>query len=371
MHQDYWVFDITMIKRKETRQVQVGNIRVGGMAPISVQSMLTTDTRNAKYCLSEITRLAAAGCDIIRLAVPDAEAAASLKEICLHSPIPVVADIHYDYRLALASIRAGANAIRINPGNMREEAGIREVATLARKRSVPIRVGVNSGSISKEIRNLYDGVNAQALAYSALQACEALEKYGFEDICVSAKASSPLMMIKTYRLLSDSIDYPLHLGVTESGTEREGTIRSAIGIGSLLLDGIGDTIRVSLTADPIQEVKAGLSILRSLSLRSEGVRLISCPTCGRTEVDLMNMAQELEEKLASITAPLTVALMGCSVNGPGEAREADVGLAGGRGFFFLFKKGDIIAKVSQKDAIPALMAEIHKLLEEPEHSNGV
>ncbi|NLC41083.1 MAG: flavodoxin-dependent (E)-4-hydroxy-3-methylbut-2-enyl-diphosphate synthase [Clostridiaceae bacterium] len=360
-----------MIKRRETRQVQVGGVRVGGGAPISVQSMLTTDTRNVEASLSEITRLADAGCDIIRLAVPDADAAAALKEICLHSPIPVVADIHYDYRLALAAIRSGANAIRINPGNMREEEGIREIAGLARKRSVPIRVGVNSGSISKEIRDLYDGVNSKSLAYSALLACEALEKYGFEDICVSAKASSPLMMIETYRILSDHFDYPLHLGVTEAGTEREGTIRSAIGIGSLLLDGIGDTIRVSLTADPIQEVRVGISILKSLELREEGVRLISCPTCGRTEVDLMNMAGELEDKLAHIKTPLTVALMGCSVNGPGEAREADVGLAGGRGFFLLFKKGDIIAKVSQKDAIPALMAEISKLLEESEQSDGI
>ncbi len=360
-----------MIKRRETRQVQVGGVRVGGKAPISVQSMLTTDTRNVEASLSEIIRLADAGCDIIRLAVPDAEAAAALKEICLHSPIPVVADIHYDYRLALASIRAGANAIRINPGNMREEEGIREIAGLARKRSVPIRVGVNSGSISKEIRDLYDGVNSKSLAYSALKACEALEKYGFEDICVSAKASSPLMMIETYRILSDHFDYPLHLGVTEAGTEREGTIRSAIGIGSLLLEGIGDTIRVSLTADPIQEIKVGISILKSLELREEGVRLISCPTCGRTEVDLMNMAGELEDKLAHIKTPLTVALMGCSVNGPGEAREADVGLAGGRGFFLLFKKGDIIAKVSQKDAIPALMSEIDNLLEESEQSDGI
>lgn len=360
-----------MIKRRQTRQVQVGGVRVGGNAPISVQSMLTTDTRDVEGSLNEITRLAEAGCDIIRLAVPDAEASAALKEICLHSPIPVVADIHYDYRLALAAIRAGANAIRINPGNMLDEEGIRQVATLARRRSVPIRVGVNSGSISKEVRNLYDGVNAQSLAYTALEACKALENYDFEDICVSAKASSPLMMIETYRMLSDHFDYPLHLGVTEAGTVNEGTIRSTIGIGSLLLDGIGDTIRVSLTADPIQEVKVGISILRSLSLRDEGVRLISCPTCGRTEVDLMNMAQELEAKLAPIKAPLTVALMGCSVNGPGEAREADVGLAGGRGFFFLFKKGDIIAKLSQKDAIPALMAEIDKLLEESEQSNGI
>ncbi|MDD2426891.1 MAG: flavodoxin-dependent (E)-4-hydroxy-3-methylbut-2-enyl-diphosphate synthase [Eubacteriales bacterium] len=359
------------MKRRETRQVQVGGVRVGGNAPISVQSMLTTDTRNVQESLSEIMRLADGGCDIIRLAVPDAEAAAALKDICLHSPIPVVADIHYDYRLALAAIRAGANAIRINPGNMREEEGVREIATLARKRSVPIRVGVNSGSISKEIRNLYDGVNAQSLAYSAYQACQALEKFGFEDICVSAKASSPLMMIETYRMLSEHFDYPLHLGVTEAGTEREGTIRSAVGIGSLLVDGIGDTIRVSLTADPIQEVKVGISILRSLGLRDEGVRLISCPTCGRTEVDLMNMAAELEEKLSLIKAPLTVALMGCSVNGPGEAREADVGLAGGRGFFLLFRKGDIIRKVSQEEAIPALMAEIAKLLEESEQTNGI
>ncbi|NLV99418.1 MAG: flavodoxin-dependent (E)-4-hydroxy-3-methylbut-2-enyl-diphosphate synthase [Clostridiaceae bacterium] len=359
------------MKRRETRQVQVGGVRVGGNAPVSVQSMLTTDTRDVGKSLGEIMRLADAGCDIIRLAVPDAEAAAALNEICLHSPIPVVADIHYDYRLALASIRAGANAIRINPGNMREEEGIREIANLARKRSVPIRVGVNSGSISKEVRDLYKGVNSKSLAYSALQACEALAKYGFEDICVSAKASSPLMMIETYRILSDHFDYPLHLGVTEAGTESEGTIRSAIGIGSLLLEGIGDTIRVSLTADPIQEIKAGIAILKSLELREEGVRLISCPTCGRTEVDLMNMAQELEAKLAHIKTPLTVALMGCSVNGPGEAREADLGLAGGRGFFLLFKKGDIIAKVSQKDAIPALMAEIDKLLEETEQSDGI
>lgn len=349
---------------KERRRVQVGPIAMGAGAPVSVQSMCTTDTRDPKATLAQIRQLAEAGCELVRLAVPDAEAAQALKSICPASPIPLVADIHFDYRLAMSAIRSGVHKIRINPNNMHDKEGLALTAQAARQRCIPIRVGVNAGSMDPLLIDKYGGLTAQALAESALNACQELEALGFYDIVLSAKASSPLLMIETYRLLAKSCDYPLHLGVTEAGTRQEGIIRSAVGIGTLLAEGIGDTIRVSLTADPVEEVRAAYSILKALSLRQRGATLISCPTCGRTEVPLMQIAEEVEEALSGLDLPIQVAVMGCVVNGPGEAREADLGLAGGKDAFVLFKKGQIIGKVKAEKAVEALMAEVHSLAAE-------
>ncbi len=346
------------------KQIQVGPVLIGGGAPVSVQSMCVTDTRDVKSTLEEIGRLDEAGCDIVRVAVPDAEAAQALQRICLKSPIPVVADIHFDYRLAISAIRSGANKIRINPGNMRDKNGLAKIAKEARKAYVPIRVGVNAGSLDRRVVDEYGGVTPEALAASAVLAVRELERLDFTDLVVSAKASSPRLMIETYRLLSDALDYPLHLGVTEAGTKSEGVIRSAVGIGTLLAEGIGDTIRVSLTADPVEEIHAAIAILKALELRQRGATLISCPTCGRTEVPLMEIAEEMERRLASIKEPIKVAVMGCVVNGPGEAREADVGIAGGRDHFVLFRKGEVVRKVSKEEAADALTAAIGEILSE-------
>ncbi|HHW94037.1 MAG TPA: flavodoxin-dependent (E)-4-hydroxy-3-methylbut-2-enyl-diphosphate synthase [Clostridiaceae bacterium] len=346
------------------KQVLVGPVVIGGGAPVSVQSMCTTDTCDVKRTLEEIDRLDEAGCDIVRVAVPSAEAAQALRRICFKSPIPVVADIHFDYRLAISSIRAGADKIRINPGNMRDKNGLVKIAKEARKACVPIRVGVNAGSLDRVLVDEYGGVTPEALAASAVLAVRELERLDFTDIVVSAKASSPRMMIETYRLLSDVLDYPLHLGVTEAGTKSEGVIRSAVGIGTLLAEGIGDTIRVSLTADPVEEVRAGFAILKALDLRQRGATLISCPTCGRTEVPLMEIAEEMERRLASIHEPIKVAVMGCVVNGPGEAREADVGIAGGKDHFVLFRQGEVVRKISKEEAVDELSHEIDRLLSE-------
>ncbi len=350
--------------RKTTRQVSVGPVLVGGGAPVSVQSMCTADTRRTEDVLEEIGRLERAGCEIVRLAVPDAEAAQALRPICLKSPLPVVADIHFDYRLAISAIRAGVNKIRINPGNMHDGGGLEKIVKLARKACIPIRVGVNAGSLDRKLIAEYGGVTAEALAASAVLAVRELEQLDFEDIVVSAKASSPRLMIDTYRLLSEAIRYPLHLGVTEAGTRAEGIIRSAVGLGALLSDGIGDTIRVSLTADPVEEAAAGFAILKALGLRQRGATLISCPTCGRTEVPLMKIAEEVERRLAAVTAPIKVAVMGCVVNGPGEAREADIGIAGGKEQFMLFRKGEPVRKISQETAVDELMNEIDLYLKE-------
>lgn len=356
------------VTRRMTRQVLVGPVRVGGGAPVSVQSMCSTDTRDVRATLEEITRLEAAGCEMVRVAVPDAEAAQALADICRASPMPIVADIHYDYRLALSAMRAGVHKIRINPGNMRDEDGLRSVVEMARQRLIPIRVGVNAGSLSKDQIERYGGVNAEALAASAIMACRALEQLNFYDIVVSAKASSPALMIATYRLLAEACDYPLHLGVTEAGTPAEGVVRSAVGIGTLLAEGIGDTIRVSLTADPVEEVHAAYAILEALSLRSRHATLISCPTCGRTEVPLIEIAEQVEARLRAIDVPLRVAVMGCAVNGPGEAREADVGIAGGRDAFALFRDGQVIRSVPADEAVDALMAEVRAIADERKRS---
>lgn len=350
-----------MFERKITRPVHVGDLTIGGGAQIVIQSMNNTDTRDVQATLRQIEELAEAGCDLTRLAIPDQEAAQALARIRPLSPLPIVADIHFDHRLALAALAAGADKIRINPGNIGGPDRVREVAAAARERGVPIRVGVNSGSLSREIVDRFGGVNADSMVASALESVALLEQWDFADIVISIKASDPALTIQTYRLLSEKSIYPLHLGVTEAGTRREGSIRSAIGIGTLLAEGIGDTLRVSLTADPVDEIAAAYSILKALGLRSHGPQLISCPTCGRTSVDLIRIAAEVEERLKTIKAPIKVAVMGCAVNGPGEARHADVGLAGGKGEFLLFAHGEVLRKVPEAQAIEALMAEIDRI----------
>lgn len=350
--------------RNHTRQVSAGGVTIGGGAPVSVQSMCTTSAADVEATLAQIWELSCAGCELVRLAVPDEKAAGALKSIVAKAPLPLVADIHFDHRLALAAIRAGVDKIRINPGNMKDPRGLARVAAEAKDHGIPIRVGVNAGSLDPGLLDLYGGVTAQALARSALDACRQLEELDFHAIVLSAKASSPLLMIETYRILSEKSPYPLHLGVTEAGTREQGVIRSAVGIGTLLAEGIGDTIRVSLTADPLEEVHAAYSILSALELRQKGAVLISCPTCGRTGVPLIEIAEKVEKRLAGIDQPLRVAVMGCVVNGPGEAREADIGIAGGRDSFVLFRKGEIIRKIRADEAVEVLMAEIDSLLEE-------
>ncbi len=350
-----------MLERYKTQKVMVGGIGVGGDAAVSVQSMNNTDTRDVASTLKQIEELASCGCDITRVAILNMEAAEALKEITKRSPLPVVADIHFDYRLALASIENGAAKIRINPGNIGGEDRVRSVADAAKERGIPIRVGVNSGSIGKDMLEKYGGVNAQSLSQSALSSIGLLEKQGFHDIVVSMKSSDPVLTIESYRLLRDKVPYPFHVGVTEAGTLREGIIRSSVGIGALLSEGIGDTIRVSLTDEPKEEVKAGISILRSLGLRKQGMRLVSCPTCGRTQVPLIQVAKEVEERIKDLPYEMTVAVMGCAVNGPGEAREADIGIAGGTDEFLLFCKGQPVKKVSKDAAVDELVQMIHKL----------
>ena len=350
-----------MFERKITRTVTVGGLTIGGGAPIAIQSMNNKDPRDIAGSIRQIEELADAGCDLTRLAVPDLEAAEAFAAIRRRSPLPIVADIHFDYRLALAAIKAGADKIRINPGNIGGPDRVKAVVEACRERQIPIRVGVNSGSLSREVIDRFGGVNAQSMVTSALDSVALLEAWDFNDIVISIKASDPALTIETYRLLSARTDYPLHLGVTEAGTRREGAIRSAVGIGTLLAEGIGDTLRVSLTAEPVAEIEAAFSILQALGLRRRGPELISCPTCGRTSVDLIKIAGEVEERLKQVKTPLKVAVMGCAVNGPGEARHADVGIAGGKGEFLIFVHGEIIRKVPEAEAVEALMAEIARL----------
>lgn len=353
-----------MFERRKTRQVRVGGVLIGGDAPIAVQSMNNTDTRDIHRTLEQIAALHDAGCEITRLAVPDLAAVEAFAAIRRASPIPIVADIHFDYRLAIAAISAGADKIRINPGNIGGQNRVEKVVNAARERGVPIRVGVNSGSLSQEMLDRFGGVNARSMTESALDSVRLIEQCDYDNLVISIKASDPALTIETYRLLSSQTDFPLHLGVTEAGTIREGTIRSAVGIGTLLAEGIGDTLRVSLTADPVEEVQAAYSILKSLGLRRRGVEFISCPTCGRTEVDLVGIATTVEERLKKINAPIRVAVMGCAVNGPGEARGADVGMAGGKGEFLIFRSGKILRKVPESDAIEALLAEVRSFCQE-------
>lgn len=347
--------------RKPTRKVKVGSIYVGGDSPISIQSMTNTDTRDVKSTLNQINKLDKIGCDIIRCAVPDIEASEALKIITKESRIPVVADIHFDYKLALESIKNGVDALRINPGNIGSMERVKMVAEAAKEKSIPIRIGVNSGSLKKDILDKYGRVCPEALVESALQHVSILEKCNFNDIVISIKSSNVMQMIESYRLISEKVNYPLHLGVTEAGTTFRGTIKSSVGIGTLLAEGIGDTIRVSITGDPLEEIKIGKEILRSLGYVNEGIEFVSCPTCGRTNIDLISIAEEVEKRLLNCNKNIKVAVMGCVVNGPGEAREADIGIAGGKGEGLIFKKGEIIKKVKEEDIIDELIKEIEKM----------
>jgi (E)-4-hydroxy-3-methylbut-2-enyl-diphosphate synthase len=346
---------------RKSRKIRVGNVYIGGDAPVTVQSMTNTDTRNVSSTVEQILELEKAGCEIIRLAVPDMEAAGALKEIKKEIHIPMVADIHFDYKLAIEAILSGVDALRINPGNIGSELKVKEVVKAASFNDIPIRVGVNAGSLEKDILEKYGRPTPAALVESALRHVGILEKEGFYNTAISIKSSNVPDNIEGYRLIANETDYPLHLGVTEAGTNYSGIVKSSIGIGSLLCDGIGDTIRVSLTDRPIEEVKAGREILKALGLRNFGIEIISCPTCGRTNIDLIAIALEAEKILSEIDKPIKVAIMGCVVNGPGEAREADIGIAGGNGEGLIFKKGKIIKKVSEENLLKELVEEI-KLL---------
>ena len=347
-----------------TKKVLIGNVEVGGGSSVKIQSMNNTDTRDAKATLVQIKELADCGCDITRVAIPDMEAAEALKEITSNSPIPVVADIHFDYRLALAAADNGAAKIRINPGNIGGPENVKLVADKCKERNIPIRVGVNSGSISRDILSKYGEVNADAMTESALGAVKLLEDQDFDNIVISIKSSSPKLTIDTYRILSKSCDYPLHVGVTEAGTVREGAIKSAVGIGALLAEGIGDTIRVSLTGNPVEEVITAKQILKALDLRDGGITFISCPTCGRTQVPLIELAGQIEQRLINLPYNLKVAVMGCVVNGPGEARECDIGIAGGKDEFVLFEKGEPVRKIPASGAVDEFVREVIRVGEE-------
>ena len=347
--------------RKGTRVIDVGGVKIGGDNKIAVQSMNNTLTSDIEATLRQIDELKDAGCDITRVAIPDKEAAEALKEITKRSPLPVVADIHFDYRLALMAVENGASKIRINPGNIGGRENVLKVANACKERNIPIRVGVNSGSVEKSLIEKYGKVCPEAMTESALGAVKLLEDVDFDDIIISIKSSSPRLTIETYRELSKLTDHPLHVGVTEAGTVREGIIKSAVGIGSLLSSGIGDTIRVSLTGDPVDEVLAGIGILKALDLRKGGITFVSCPTCGRTKVPLIELASEIEKRICGLPYDLKVAVMGCAVNGPGEARDADIGLAGGINEFILFEKGETIRRIKASDAVEEFVAEVIKL----------
>lgn len=352
---------IDFIKRKQTKEITIGNVKIGGNNPIAIQSMCNTDTRNAKATIEQIKKLEEEGCEIVRVAVPDIEASEAIKEIKKGIKIPLVADIHFDYRLALKAMENGIDKIRINPGNIGNEERIKAVITMAKERNIPLRIGVNSGSLEKDILEKYGKVTPKGLVESALRHVKIVEKYDYNNIVVSIKASSVPFSMETYSILSNEIDYPLHLGITEAGTVWSGAIKSAVGIGSILSMGIGDTIRVSLTGDPVEEIKTAKEILKSLGLRKFGIEFVSCPTCGRTEVDLISIANKVEQECKKINKNLKVAVMGCAVNGPGEAKGADIGIAGGKGYGLIFKKGEIIKKVPENELIPELLKLINEL----------
>lgn len=346
------------IERRPTRRINVGRVPVGGSAPVSVQSMTNTPTADVGATVAQIRRLTAAGCEIVRVAVPDEAAASAIRAIRAEIEIPLIADIHFDHRLAIAAAEAGADGLRINPGNIGGRAKVEAVVARARDHGIPIRVGVNAGSLEKAIRKAYNGASAEAMVESALQKIDLLESFGFDQIKVSLKASDVGRTLAAYRLLAQRTDYPLHIGVTEAGGLFSGIVKSAIGIGMLLAEGIGDTLRVSLTRDPVEEVRTGWEILRALEIRQRGPEIISCPTCGRCKVDLFTIAEAVERELMTYTRPIRVAIMGCAVNGPGEAREADVGIAGGDGRGVLFRKGKVVRTVPQDQLVEALLAEV-------------
>lgn len=349
------------IERKKTRVVKVGNVMIGGNYPVVIQSMCNTDTRDIEKTVKQILELEKAGCQIVRVAVPDMAAAEAVGEIKKRISIPLVADIHFDYKLALKVMDLGIDKVRINPGNIGEESRIQTVVEKAKQKQIPIRIGVNSGSLEKDLIQKYGGVTPEGLVESALRHVKILEKYQFYDIVVSIKASNVPFSVQAYTLLSEKIDYPIHVGITEAGTVYSGTVKSAVGIGAILLQGIGDTIRVSLTGNPVEEIKAAKEILKSVGMLEQGIELISCPTCGRTQIDLISIANEVEQKCKSLNKKLKVAVMGCVVNGPGEAREADIGIAGGKGEGLLFKKGKIIKKIPENELVEQLMREIEMM----------
>ena len=349
------------MKRRRTREVCIGGLRIGGGSPIVVQSMTKTKTQNVEATLGQIGRLEEAGCQMVRVAVPDKEAAEAIAQIKPRIKIPLVADIHFDYRLALLSIKNGADKIRINPGNIKDKGKLKEIVAAAKAEGVPIRIGVNSGSLPSDLHLKYGGVTSKGLVEAALRYVKLMEGWGFEELVLSLKSSDLPLTIEANREISSILHYPLHLGITEAGLPHFGAIKSAVGIGTLLAEGIGDTIRVSLTSDPVEEVKVGRAILRSLDIIKEGPVIISCPTCGRCEIDMVEITNEVQRRLTGIKNPLKVAVMGCVVNGPGEAREADVGMAGGKGSGLIFRKGKAIRKVEESKIIEALVDEVKKL----------
>ncbi|SNR89061.1 4-hydroxy-3-methylbut-2-en-1-yl diphosphate synthase [Anaerovirgula multivorans] len=347
--------------RKKTKVVACGDVYIGGNHPISIQSMTTTDTRDISGTVEQIKALEEIGCDIVRLAVPNMEAAYALKQIKDQTTIPIVADIHFDYRLALEAIKNGIDGLRLNPGNIGEKDRVREIVKLAKERNIKIRIGVNAGSLEKKLLDKYGRPTSDAMVESALAHIAILEEMKFYNIVISLKASDIQLTVDAYREMSNKVDYPLHLGITEAGTIWAGTIKSSIGIGALLLDGIGDTVRVSLTGDPIEEIKVGRQILKSLGIIQNEITIISCPTCGRCQINLIHLANEIETKISTLKKPLKVAIMGCAVNGPGEARDADIGIAGGVDSALLFKKGKIIKKVPESEIIRTLIEEIENM----------
>ena len=354
-----------MIQRRKTRPIQLGKVKVGGDAPITVQSMTKTDTRDVRATVQQIWDLEAAGCEIIRCAVPVREAALQLGDIKKRIRIPLVADIHFNYKLALIAIEQGVDGLRLNPGNIGARKYVEEVVRAASERKIPIRIGVNAGSLEKDLLQKYDGPTAAGMVESGLRHIHILEDVGYNEIKISLKASDPLMMIEAYRMLAEQVEYPFHLGVTEAGTPSVGTIKSAVGLGTLLAEGIGDTIRVSLAADPVEEVRVGREILKSLGLKKEGLTFVACPSCGRADVDLVGLAKTVEERMLPYSnLDIHVAVMGCEVNGPGEARAADLGVAGGKGIGLIFKRGEIIRKVPEAQIVDALMEEVEKFAAE-------
>ena len=346
------------MQRMKTKEVRIGNRVIGADHPILIQSMTNTKTENVADTVAQIQKLTAAGCDIIRCAVPTMEAAAALREIKKQIEIPLVADIHFDYRLAIAAMENGADKIRINPGNIGDEGRVRAVVTEAKERGIPIRVGVNSGSLEKDLLEKYHGVTAEALVESALDKVKLIEDMGYDNLVISIKSSDVMMCVKAHELIAKQTDHPLHVGITESGTVTSGNIKSAIGLGLILNQGIGDTIRVSLTGDPTEEIKSAKIILRTLGLRKGGIEVVSCPTCGRTKIDLIGLANKVENMVEDIPLDIKVAVMGCVVNGPGEAKEADIGIAGGKGEGLLIRKGEVVKKVPESELLDALREEL-------------
>jgi len=352
------------IPRKKTRQISVGSVKIGWGAPVAVQSMCNTDTRDGSATLDQIGRLEAAGCEIVRLAVPDEDAAKALGRIRKSTKMPLIADIHFSHTLALEAVKQGVDGLRINPGNIGGREKVSEVVRACKDKGIPIRIGVNAGSLEKHLLEKYGHPTPEAIVESAFGHIRILEDLDYREIKVSLKASDVLTTVEAYRLFSKRSDYPLHIGISEAGTLLSGTIKSAVGLGILLSEGIGDTMRVSLTADPVEEVRVAYGILKSLRIRQRGVNIISCPTCGRTEIDIIGLAETVERRLGHITEPLTVAVMGCVVNGPGEAREADIGIAGGRGTGLLFRHGEIVKKFDEKELADVLVKEVEKIVKE-------